>query len=105
LPVPDYRPDPTEDERRLEFVPQRSVSGRSAGVWRKRVKDMTICLYNQDPIQIQHAPRYGTRGNIRGTIEFDEENLASFEKVKLVVRLSPLSLSSDGFLRLTLGNV
>ena len=48
---------------------------------------MTISLHSQDPIEIQRAPRYGNGGNIIGTIEFDEENLAHFEKVKLVVRL------------------
>ena len=47
---------------------------------------MTITLHNQDPIEIQRAPRYGKRGNILGTIEFDADNLANFEKVKLVVR-------------------
>jgi hypothetical protein len=87
LPVPDYHPNPTEDEQRLEFVPTRSIYGRSNGVWTKRVKDMTISLHNQDPIQVQIAPRYGKGGIIRGTIEFDEENLPAFEKVKLVVRL------------------
>ena len=49
---------------------------------------MTISLHNQDPIQVQVAPRYGRGGIIKGTIEFDEENLPAFEKVKLVVRLS-----------------
>lgn len=88
LPVPDYHPNPTEDEQRLEFVPTRSVYGRSSGVWSKRIKDMTISLHNQDPIQVQVAPRYGRGGIIKGTIEFDEENLPAFEKVKLVVRLS-----------------
>ena len=88
LPVPDYHPNPTEDERRLEFVPTRSLYGRSTGVWSKRIKDMTISLHNQDPIQVQVAPRYGRGGIIGGTIEFDEENLPAFEKVKLVVRLS-----------------
>lgn len=63
-------------------------------MWTKRIKDMTISLHNQDPIDVQRAPRYGRRGIIRGTIEFDEENLAAFEKVKLVVR--PLSLSTLG---------
>ena len=87
LPVPDYHPNPTGSEQRLEFVPSRSVYGRSAGVWTKRVKDTTISLHNQDPIEVQRAPRYGKRGNIVGTVEFDEENLAHFEKVKLVVRL------------------
>ena len=47
---------------------------------------MTISMHDQDPIEIQRVPRYGRKGNIRGTIEFDEENLATFEKVKLVVR-------------------
>ena len=56
-------------------------------MWTKRVKDTTISLHNQDPIEVQRAPRYGKRGNIVGTVEFDEENLAHFEKVKLVVRL------------------
>jgi len=84
LPVPDYHPNPTGGEQRLEFVPTYS---RSARVWTKRVKDMTISLRSQDPIEVQSAPRYGRRGIIRGTIKFDEENLATFEKVKLVVRL------------------
>ena len=48
---------------------------------------MTIIMHDQDPIEIQRAPRYGRKGIIRGTIEFGEENLATFEKVKLVVRL------------------
>lgn len=48
---------------------------------------MKISVHNQDPIQVQRAPRYGREGIIRGIIEFDEENLATFEKVKLVVRL------------------
>ena len=47
---------------------------------------MTITLHNQDPIEIQRAPRYGRRGIILGTIDFDAENLTNFEKVKLVVR-------------------
>ena len=85
LPVPGYRPNPTRSEQRLEFVPSRSLYGRSIGVWTKRVKDMTITLHNQDPIEIQRAPRYGKRGIILGTIEFDAENLTNFEKVKLVV--------------------
>lgn len=46
---------------------------------------MTISLHNQDPIEVQRAPRYGSNGIIRGAIEFDEANLASFEKVKLVI--------------------
>ena len=87
LPVPDYHPNPTGSEQRLEFVPSRSIYGRSAGVWTKRVKDMTINLHHQDPIEIQRAPRYGKGGNIIGTIEFDEENLVNFEKVKLLVRI------------------
>ena len=86
LPVPGYRPNPTRSEQRLEFVPSRSLYGRSIGVWTKRIKDMTITLHNQDPIEIQRAPRYGRRGNILGMIEFDAENLVNFEKVKLVVR-------------------
>ena len=86
LPVPDYRPNPNRDEQRLAFVPTRSIYGRSTGVWTKRVKDMTINLHNQDPIGVQSAPKYGRRGIISGTIEFDKENLAAFEKVKLVVR-------------------
>jgi hypothetical protein len=52
---------------------------------------MTISLHNQDPIQVQIAPRYGKGGIIRGNIEFDEEHLPAFEKVKLVVR-PPASL-------------
>lgn len=48
---------------------------------------MTITLHSQDPIEIQRTPRYGRRGNVVGTIEFDAENLANFEKVKFVVRL------------------
>ena len=48
---------------------------------------MTINLHHQDPIEIQRAPRYGKGGNIIGTIEFDEESLANFEKVKLLVRI------------------
>ena len=87
LPVPDYRPNPTGGEQRLEFVPRRSIYGRSTGVWTKRIKDMTISMHNQDPVETQRAPRYERRGIIRGTIVFDEENLATFEKVKLVVRL------------------
>jgi hypothetical protein len=87
LPVPDYRPNPTGGEQRLEFVPRGDVCSRNIGVWTKRIKDMTITIHDQDPIEVQHAPRYGRRGIIRGTIEFDEENLATFEKVKLVVRL------------------
>jgi len=51
---------------------------------------MMINMHNQDPIGIQRAPRYGRKGIVRGTIEFDEENLAMFEKVKLVVRLDSL---------------
>jgi len=86
LPVPGYRPNPTGSEQRLEFVPSRTLYGRSIGVWTKKIKDMTIALHNQDPVEIQHAPRYGRRGNILGTIEFDAESLANFEKVKLVVR-------------------
>lgn len=85
LPVPGYRPNPTRSEQRLEFVPSRSLYGRSIGVWTKRIKDMTITLHNQDPIEIQRAPRYGKRGIILGTIEFDAENLTNFEKVKLVI--------------------
>lgn len=46
---------------------------------------MTITLHNQDPIEIQRTPRYGRRGNVVGTIEFDAENLANFEKVKFVI--------------------
>lgn len=87
LPVPGYRPNPTQDERRLEFVPSRSVRRRDVAVWTKRIKDMTISLNGQDPIEIQREPRYGRRGIIRGTIRFDEGNLANFEKVKLVVRI------------------
>ena len=90
LPVPDYRPNPTRDEQRLEFVPTRSIYARTTGVWTKRIKDMTINMHNQDPIEIQRAPRYGRKGIVRGTIEFAEENLAMFEKVKLVVRLVSL---------------
>ena len=56
-------------------------------MWTKRIKDKTINLHSRDSIEIQRAPRYGNGGNIIGTIEFDEENLAHFEKVKLVVRL------------------
>ena len=87
LPVPDYRPNPTGGEQRLEFVPRSSFYGGNPGVWTKKIKDVTITMHNQDPIETQRAPRYGRRGIIRGTIEFDEENLATFEKVKLVVRL------------------
>ena len=87
LPVPDYHPNPTGGEQRLEFVPRRSIYGRNTGVWTKRIKDMTITMHNQDPIETQRAPRYGRRGIIQGTIVFDKENLATFEKVKLVVRL------------------
>ena len=47
---------------------------------------MTISLRDQEPIQVQIAPRYGKGGIIRGTIEFDEDNLPAFEKVKLMVR-------------------
>lgn len=57
---------------------------------------MTISLHNQDPIEIQRAPRYGSRGIVMGVIEFDEENLASFEKVKLVVRF-PLNCAMTNF--------
>ncbi|KAF9646944.1 hypothetical protein BDM02DRAFT_3262020 [Thelephora ganbajun] len=85
LPVPEYRPNPTGGEQRLEFNPLRSIYGRSTGVWLKRIKDMTISLYNQDPVEVQRVPRYGKRGIITGTIDFDEENLAMFEKVKLVI--------------------
>lgn len=53
---------------------------------------MTISLHNQDPIHVQVAPRYGSGGIIRGTIEFDGENLPAFEKVKLMVRLHLFSL-------------
>lgn len=87
LPVPDYRPNPSGGEQRLEFVPRRSIYGRNTGVWTKKIKDMTISMHNQDPIETQRAPRYERRGIIQGTIVFDQENLATFEKVKLVVRL------------------
>ena len=86
LPVPDYHPDPTGDEQRLEFVPTRSIYGRPSGVWTKRIKDITITLHNQDPIEVQRTPRYGRTDIIKGTIEFDEDNLPAFEKVKLIVR-------------------
>ncbi|KAF9778027.1 hypothetical protein BJ322DRAFT_1094457 [Thelephora terrestris] len=85
LPVPDYHPNPTGDEQRLEFVPTRSLYGRPTGVWTNKIKDMTISLQNQDPIEVQPAPRYGRRDIISGTITFDEENLTAFEKVKLVI--------------------
>ena len=56
---------------------------------------MTISLQHQDPIEVQPVPRYGRSDIIRGAISFDEENLASFEKVKLVVRPPPSYLHGD----------
>lgn len=96
LPVPDYHPNPAGDEQRLEFVPRRSLYGRSAGTWTKRIKDTTISLHNQDPIEAQRAPRYGRTDIIRGTIEFDEESLAAFEKVKLLIE-GELSVGSQPY--------
>ena len=63
----------------------------------KKIKDMKISLYNQDPIETQRAPRYGRSGIVQGTIEFEEENLATFEKVKFVVRLLLICARMDEF--------
>ena len=65
---------------------------------------MTISLQHQDPIEVQPVPRYGRSDIIRGAISFDEENLAAFEKVKLVVRPPP-PLICTGIISVLAGNL
>ncbi len=88
---PDYVAEPSEGERRLDFVARPHVTERPHGTFTKKIRKITVSLHDQE--EGVDIPTYARNAIVRGQLQLDDaENILSVA-VKVSPRVLLLMLS------------
>ncbi|PSR78170.1 hypothetical protein PHLCEN_2v7502 [Hermanssonia centrifuga] len=73
---PDYVAEPSEGERRLDFVARPHVTERPHGTFTKKIRKITVSLHDQE--EGVDIPTYARNAIVRGQLQLDDaENILS----------------------------